>query len=455
MELKKIQSLISSNQEKVNEIQTAKRYYNNKTDILEKGVKVKSTVRTADNRIPHNFHQTLVDEKVAYMFTYKVLISLDDEELTKKVMNVLGDRYSKVIKSLGIEASNAGTAWLHYWIDDKGNFKYASVPSEQILSIQKNSLIEDEYQSIIRYYVNIETEDGKDVNYGYIEYWTDTEFIIYKLKDTYLSNIVIDKQIIEHTLNDIPFIPFFNNHTKTSDLHKYKKLIDLYDTVTSGFANDLEDIQQIIFILKGYGGEAEYETVIDEDGDEVLKEGNQMDSFLENLKKYKTIPLDAEGNGSFDTLQIEIPTEARKVLLEQLKKQIIEFGQGLQQDTDNFGNASGTALKFFYRRLEMKAGLLETEFTSSINELVRRIILVVYGIDYEDAINQTWTRNIISNDLETAQIVQISAGILPKKLLLRYHPLVDDVDEAIALLEEEEALMEGYQEPITGDGIVE
>ncbi len=54
------------------------------------------------------------------------------------------------------------------------------------------------------------------------------------------------------------------------------------------------------------------------------------------------------------TLEIEIPVEARKVILEILKKQIYESSQGLQQDVESVGNASGVALKFFYRKLELK-----------------------------------------------------------------------------------------------------
>ena len=52
----------------------------------------------------------------------------------------------------------------------------------------------------------------------------------------------------------MPFIPFPNNNTNTNDLKNIKPLIDVYDKVYSGFINDLDDIQELIFVLSGYGG---------------------------------------------------------------------------------------------------------------------------------------------------------------------------------------------------------
>ena len=57
------------------------------------------------------------------------------------------------------------------------------------------------------------------------------------------------------------------------DLRNIKPLIDVYDKVYSGFINDLDDIQELIFVLTGYGG-------------------TDLNGFLNDLKKYKVIKLD-------------------------------------------------------------------------------------------------------------------------------------------------------------------
>lgn len=95
------------------------------------------------------------------------------------------------------------------------------------------------------------------------------------------------------------------------------------------------------------------------------------------------------------------------------------------------------ALKFFYRKLELKSGLLETEFRTSFSKLVKAILRFL-NVDIDKTITQTWTRNMISNDLETAEIAQKSQGVIPDKLIWKNHPWVDDYAEVEALFKQEE-----------------
>lgn len=404
-------------------ITVGKDYYHNKTLIKEAGVvpKTKSNVlRNADNRIAHNFHQLLVDEKVAYMFTYPILIDVDDNEaINERVDDVLGQEFVRKMKDLGVEASNTGCAWLHYWANEKNEFKYEKVESEQIIPIYSDDL-EKELLEVLRTYKVVEYDDNLTaVEFIIVEDWTKDTFDQYKFRYTIDGQDESQLKGIRHNFGRVPFIPFANNSDETSDLIKYKDLVDLYDRVVSGYANDIEDIQEVMWIVTNYDGKS---------GD-----------FLKDVKKYKTVFLEDEGDGAkgdVRTLSVEIPVEARNSLLELLKKQIYESGQGLQQDNENFGNASGVALKFFYRKLELKAGLLETEFRESINKLVEAI-LDFYHLPHKK-ISQVWSRNMIASDLETSQIATQSVGIIPEKLILQNHPWVEDVDEAIRLLEEEE-----------------
>ncbi|WML33198.1 phage portal protein [Clostridium sp. OS1-26] len=134
LNLEKIKRKLINHQNTKTEMLKAKSYYENKTDIEQCGVIPKNSenkdpLRNADNRISHNFHQILVDEKVAYMFTYPVLFDVDNsKEINDKVNTMLGDEFGRKIKNLAIEASNCGVEWLHYWIDetDPSNktFKY-------------------------------------------------------------------------------------------------------------------------------------------------------------------------------------------------------------------------------------------------------------------------------------------------------------------------------------------
>lgn len=419
----RLRNYVRRRNENKDAITVGKDYYHNKTLIKETGVvpKTKSNVlRNADNRIAHNFHQLLVDEKVAYMFTYPILIDVDDNEaINERVDDVLGQEFVRKMKDLGVEASNTGCGWLHYWANEKNEFKYEKVESEQILPFYSDDL-ERELIEVLRTYKVVEYDDNLTaIEFIVVEDWTKDTFDQYKFRYTIDGQDESQLKGIRHNFGRVPFIPFANNSDETSDLIKYKDLVDLYDRVVSGYANDIEDIQEVMWIVTNYDGKS---------GD-----------FLKDVKKYKTIFLEDEGDGAkgdVKTLSVEIPVEARNSLLELLKKQIYESGQGLQQDNENFGNASGVALKFFYRKLELKAGLLETEFRESINKLVEAI-LDFYHLPHKK-ISQVWSRNMIASDLETSQIATQSVGIIPEKLILQNHPWVEDVDEAERLLEEEE-----------------
>ncbi len=88
--------------------QEADRYYRNENDILKRGVRGQDSgpLRSADNRIPRNFHGLLVNQKAAYMFAAPPLFDIGKEEVNKRIADVLGDSYPKICKDLCVNASN-------------------------------------------------------------------------------------------------------------------------------------------------------------------------------------------------------------------------------------------------------------------------------------------------------------------------------------------------------------
>lgn len=437
MNEKEISRIIQEDMPRRESMLNAKNYYKNENDIKIGGVvpsdNSKDPLRNADNRISHNFHQLMVDEKASYMFTYPVMFDIENkQDINNRVKEVLGDEFECLTKELCIESSNTGVAWIHYWKDEEEEFQYAKVDSEQIIPIYDDTLKKN-LISVYRYYSL--SKDGKDITV--FENWTKDTLDRYVLSGgiNATDHKILEEENISHSLETVPFVEFYNNNKKKSDLDKYKDLIDLYDKVMSGYANDLEDIQQVIYILENYGG-------------------TDLKEFLGDLKRYKAIKTENDGvggGGGVKTLQIDIPVEARNNILEILKKQIYESGQGLQQDTESFGNASGVALKFFYRKLELKSGLTETEFKKGFSKLIR-IILKELNIKENISITQTYTRNMISNDSENAEIARNSMGLIPQKIILRNHPWIDDPEEAEKMLKEEQKEEDPYTELINHGG---
>lgn len=426
---KLIKKHISAHSALINDTQVAERYYRNKNDILTKSAnidEVGNPMRNADNRICNNFHGLLVNQKASYLFTAPPLFDVGDDSTNKRIAETLGDNYPKVCKDLCINASNAGIAWLHYWINASGQFKYAVIDSKQVIPIWSTQL-EKELLGVFRTYTQID-EDAGD-NYDIYEYWNnkgcqsfrkltstsiETGLTVYPMFTSYPDG---ETNSIEHSFGRVPFIPFMNNNIVENDLVNIKGHSDTYDKVFSGFVNDLEDIQEIIFVLSGYSG-------------------TELNGFLNDIKKYKAIKLDEYGEGSsgVNALTIDIPVEARKELLDITRRAIFEKGQGVDPQPDQFGNASGVALKFMYSLLELKAGLLETEFRLGFGDFIRAICHYLRA-DCKTII-QTWTRTAITNDTETAEICKGSYGILSDKTILANHPFVENVQAEIKEIED-------------------
>ena len=449
VETKLIQRLINGHNEFINYAVTAENYYKNSNDITRTGAsKIYqdeaqaeiNPLKTADNRISVNWHALLVDQKNGYLFTYPPLIDVGNDEINKKITDILGDKFGKVLKDVGTDASNCGIGWLHYWLDG-GKFKYSKVDPKQIIPIYSNNL-EEKLIGVLRAYRCID-EDGKAKQR--CEYWDSEKvrFFEEESSNTYVPFFFPDVgEEMRHDCGAVPFIPFYNNSMRTSDLDSIKTLIDAYDRTLSGFANDIDDVQEIIFVLKNYGG-------------------TDKDEFIKDLRLNKMIKVDDDGG--VDTIRAEVPYEARTSFLEIVRKQIFVSGRGVDPEAEKIGNASGESLKFLYSLLEGKAGLTESEFRLSVSELVKAVCRT-QGIQEPKLVEQTWTRNKIKNDMENAQIAAQSKNIISDKSILKNHPWVDNVeeemqelkeqrDEAIELQKKQFGMVENT--PLKGDNIEE
>lgn len=449
MDIETVKKIIGENLKgfpsKIRKIRKSELYYENKNDILRRrnplAEKAKekdpnNPLRNADNRISHSFHQLLVNQKAAYAMTVPPLFDVDDKKMNEEIVKLLGDTYPKVAKDLCINASNAGVAWLHVWKDEEYQnfFQYAVIDTKQIIPIYSKRL-SNQLEGILRVYEDYD-EDG-EVLVVY-EYWNNEMCSVYSRKknktlddlEEYEVFNIIDvgtnqptgtSNTYKHGWSKIPFIPFRNNPLQHSDLEMYKALIDVYDKVFSGFVNDVDDIQEIIYVLTNYGGTDKKE-------------------FLEDLNKYKMVQVDDDGQGTkggVETLAIDIPVEARSKILEMTREGIFVHGQGVDPQKNIGQNNSGQALKYMYSLLELKASMLDTEFKLGFAELIR-FILEYSGANSDVTIKQTWTRSAINNDLEQAEIVSKMAPNTSLENIAKANPLVENWETELENLRKEQ-----------------
>ena len=458
----KVVALINefNNSTKKQLMSTGKKYYEVDNDILKrritrkvKGTEVEETYK-ANNKLAHSKYKNMVDEKVAYLLSRDYSLSCENEEYVKKVKDVLGKHFQYQLSGLGYEASNKGIGWLQVYIDEEGNFKTMIIPSEQCIPIWRDNS-HMELESMIRVYETVIWEYEKKKTITNVEVWT-TEGVSYYRLDGKLLIADYDKNndnngpVAHYKKGDmwyawgkVPFIAFKNNRIELPDIKFVKTLIDAYDLSRSEAANYVEEVKNLIFILKGYGGE-------------------DISEFMRVLNEDRAIPIDDPEDGGVDTLTPQMDITALREHYEQLKRDLIEDGQSINKDLDKFGSApSGVALKFMYSGLDLKCNALETEFKMGFENLLYFINIYLsessLGTYKNIDLDIVFNRDMEINESEVIENCQKSKGTISDKTIIANHPWAKDVEAEEKALKEQNKANLPFQDkvPINGGRVNE
>lgn len=431
-------------------------YYDNKGKIKQTGAaaidevntflkaKGSNPLHTADNRISLNRHSIAVDQKSGYLFSIPPKFDLPaddkdsgDKELLKSVNDIIGTQWAKVVKQLGIDASNTARAWLAYWITDDGKFDYWYINPLTMRPVYDRSSVKKKLQYLIRIYAYLDALGNPVTRY---EFWDEKE-VAYLIKPAVTAengNPQIDFELIpngnynilKNTYGRIPFIEFRNKAALLPDLPMYKDIIDAMDKVMSGFINDIDDLQEIIWVIQNYEGET---SKIDYD-----KDGNEIEKTIDLLQKLKTEKWVSVGEkGNLTPVTGEVPHEARMKALEALDKEFWIAAKAVNPNPPTAGNQSGVYIDFLYGELEEKAGLMQTEFDTAIDEFLVAVLRFLKKDETKQFI-KTWKRAKPQNNTEVSAIIaQTPSTVMSDETKTRKHPLVDDADSEREKIAEE------------------
>lgn len=448
-------------------------YYNSRHDILAHknyyyvdGVKTEDLVKS-NNTIPHSFHKILVDQKADYIVGNPIVVSIaeadvqdenkpttqeqnliqESEDFQTALLEILGENFDELIGEAVKNASNKSIEWVHFYVDPKGELHFVVCPAEQIIPIY-DTQYQDKLIYIIRYYIYDLIDDKGEMHQRHkVEWWTDkgVAYWVETLENLYVHDPDYEYSQAGHfyTFNtsspsvkewnswgQIPFVALWNNPELHTDLRPVKALIDAYDKVKSGWCNDLEDFQELIYILKGYNGLSE-----------ASKAGlSELAFFVKNLKTHKAV--NVEQGGDVTTLKADIPVEAKIKFLEITRKEIFYFGRGIDVDNENIRSAaSGVALKFLYAQLDMKANRTIRKLKKFLKEFMWFIVTYINmrdGKTYDsDQVIFTINKSVIFSEKEKVDELVALKGIISDQTLLENLPMIDDADEEMARIEAE------------------
>lgn len=213
----------------------------------------------------------------------------------------------------------------------------------------------------------------------------------------------------EGNYSALPIIPC-GKVGNPSTLVGMRASIDAYDLVRSGFANDINDCAQIYWLIENYGG------MNDED----------VAHFIDRLKLNHAAVADTSQGGRIAPVTQEIPYNARKIFLDDMRAGIYEDFGGLDVHTISAG-ATNDEIQAAYQPLDENADAFEYAIIQCVQG-----IGAVLGIPADDCV-PIFKRNRISNQLELVQMITASAQWLDDETIVSKLPFIttDEVEEIL------------------------
>lgn len=410
------------------------RYYNGDTDILKRkrmaigeGGELEEVKNLANNKLVHNFIRKLVDQKVGYLLSNPLTIQTDNKNYKKILDDIFDKSFMKLIKNLGKDAVNKGIAWIQIYYNEEGQLRFKRLPSEEIIPLWKDSE-HTKLTGLIRVYEVISYEGRTKKTIQKVEYW-DTKRVFRYINEN--GNLIPDVEASEDTghfsmvddkgnkqsftWSKVPFVYFKYNDEEQPLIKFIKSLVDDYDRNKSDNSNNLEDLPNSIYVIKNY-------------------DGTGLGEFRRNMSLYRSVKV--TDGGGVDTKSLEINVEAYKTHIEQTRKDIYEFGRGVDTQNDKFGNSpSGIALKFLYNDLDMDCNIIETEFQASLEYLLWFIDQDLINTGQGDYTNENvdfiFSRDTLINETDSINNCKDSIGIISDETIISNHPWAtqDELDK--------------------------
>lgn len=411
-----------------------KQYYRNKNDILnyerktiDADGRMIAAKNLANNKIPHGFIRKLVDQKLGYLLSRPFTAETEKEEYQKLLDGYFDKGFKRMIKNIGKDAINAGKAWLQIYYTENGELAFLRIPPEEVIPFWKDSA-HTELSALIRVYEKESYVIKRKEKVKIIQFWTTNGVKIYREEQGTFefveerSHFALldggeDGSILEaNNWERIPFVCFKYNDEEQPLVEMVKKLVDDYDKRTSANSNDLEDLPNSAYVVKNFTGTGAGE-------------------FRKNMAEYRVAFV--EGDGGIDTIAIEMNNEGYKNHIEQLRRDIYEFGRGVDTQSERFGNSpSGIALRQLYQDLDMDANDIENEFQASLEQLLWFIdqhLIHETKKDYSnDTVEFIFNRDILINETEAVENALKSVGIESMETIVANHPWTTNTKDELA-----------------------
>ena len=417
----------------------AEQYYLGNQDILKREKKVigaDGNLVTIDNvttnRIVDNVYAKLVNQKTSYCLGKPITIATADDNYLKLLTKVFNKRNHRTLRELAQFAVNEGIAYIYPYYNAESEFKFAVFPAHEICPIWKDKR-HHELEAAMRYYPEEVFDDNGGVSLIYhVDLFTTQGITHFKYQG---ASLVIDEnphtdymyvESVGYNWKRLPIIPFKYNSEELPLIRRVKTLQDALNEVMSNFKDNMdEDPRTSILILKNY-------------------DGTNIPEFRQNLATYGVIKVTTVDGvqGDVDALKVDVNAANYQAILIQLKRAIIENGYGFDAKEERMdGDPNQMNIESMYTDIDLDVDAMESEFQAGFEELkwfIDQYLIHIGNPDYtEEDVEFVFDRDFFINENAQIDNVMKSVGLVSKRTLLSYHPMVTNVIREEQLIEEE------------------
>lgn len=396
-----------------------------------------------NERILDNLYADMVDTKTNYLFSQPITFVADSDAFQKELDKIITPEFLLKLQKVGKGTFNCGICYLYPYYNESGELKHKVFAGHSMLPFW----VDDEHEEadyFVRYYEIEKKNSIIDEIEKRIDVYTKDGIDHYIL----IGNIlVIDKDNphedyftkdgVGYTWGDrIPIIPFRYNEYEQPLLRRCKSLQDAINTITSDFCNNMQDdVRTTILVLENYDGE-------------------NLGELREKLALYGAIKVRSESGarGDVRTLRIEVDANNYNAILALLKQAMVQNCRSF--DSANLrlgGSPNNTQIQSFYMSMDLDANGQIVQFNFALEKLfyfIKAHLKATGKGDFTDEkVKVVFNKDMLISESEIMNNL-INAGIrIPNKLLLEQCTFINDVDEAMKLLEEEDKQMMDKLDP--------
>lgn len=225
-----------------------------------------------------------------------------------------------------------------------------------------------------------------------------TEKRAYILKELRNDLGVVD--VCDENYTRLPIATLYGNDTHESELVGLRGSIDCYDFIKSGFANQIDDTSGIYWILHNTGA----------------MDDKDLAQFIQRMKSVKANVVDSSDGTAAEAHTLDVPVEARKTMLEILRRDLYEDAQMLDVSALSAAEKTATEISAAYQPQDNKCA----DFEYFLIDFIRQVCSVA-GIDNPEP---AFTWNKVINQAEETNMILAAAEYLDDETVLNHLPFI-------------------------------